>query len=129
MPYGFVPEIPSLVARRGPGMKVGQGASTAASASATPPSAVDAESKRAGPQASVPSTQTSSSTATTISCPHPEALPSLPVTSVETEEDFEAFAKEAGDERLVLLDFGAAWCKSCKALVVSFITRFTSIEE
>lgn len=43
----------------------------------------------------------------------------LPVTRVESEEDLQSFLAAAGSERLVLVDFGAEWCKNCKAILVS----------
>lgn len=50
----------------------------------------------------------------------------LPVTEVESEEDLEAFLVSAGRGRLVLVDFGAEWCKNCKAILASAISHCRS---
>lgn len=42
----------------------------------------------------------------------------LMLTEVESEEDVEAFLNKAGPDRLVLVDFGAEWCKNCQGMLV-----------
>ncbi|CAM9943513.1 unnamed protein product [Scytosiphon promiscuus] len=41
----------------------------------------------------------------------------LMLTEVESEEDVEAFLTAAGPSRLVLVDFGAEWCKNCQGML------------
>lgn len=48
-----------------------------------------------------------------------QPMKQLPVTGVESEEDLQSFLTAAGRGRLVLVDFGAEWCKNCKAILVS----------
>lgn len=133
MPYGFVPEIASLVK---PGTETTAVASTVTQA-ASPAEISLATSRLAGAGGAAPAapavaadTETVTKTVTetertTVRAVEDGAklaaskVPRLPVTAVESEEDLEAFAEKAGSGTLVLVDFGAEWCKNCKAILVS----------
>lgn len=122
MPYGFVPEIASLVK---PGTETTAVASTVTQA-ASPAEISLATSRLAGVGGAAAAPAVAAETErTTVRAVEDGAklaaskVPSLPVTAVESVEELEAFAEKAGSGTLVLVDFGAEWCKNCKAILVS----------
>lgn len=136
MPYGFVPEIASLKKPPGADIPTKQKLPEKVENVATPasptsregvheeaetmaPEGVDAR-KRGGHEGDAVHSDASDDR-DTDNGPGVETaaqLECLPVTAVESEEELEAFVDQAGGDRLVLLDFGAEWCKNCKAILV-----------
>ena len=142
LPYGFVPEIASLktvVLSSGTGVTATVPLATPAKAEASPTPNPPAGSLAQGVAGVADEGKGSGDGAGRRGEGAPEAVAAdgaadksakgaentvhtseeLPVTAVETEEDLNAFVTAAGSERLVLVDFGAEWCKNCKAILVS----------
>ncbi|CAM9927277.1 unnamed protein product [Ectocarpus sp. 4 AP-2014] len=134
LPYGFVPEIASLKLAAATGsVAANPGASQPeANSTAVPPAPAGAsaqpevaQGEGGGPGSGM---VTGLSDSPTKKGPETARVKEkLPATEVEDEQDLQAFVATAGSERLVLVDFGAEWCKNCKAilaLVRSFPERF-----
>ncbi|CAM9288404.1 unnamed protein product [Ectocarpus sp. 12 AP-2014] len=124
LPYGFVPEIASLklAAATGspaakPGVSQAENNSTAVppAPAGTLAQAEVAQGEGGGPGSGIMTglsdspKEKESETA--------RVKEKLPATEVEDEQDLQAFVATAGSERLVLVDFGAEWCKNCKAIL------------
>lgn len=130
MPYGFVPEIASLKqVAAGGSITANPGVSQAEANSTTVPPAsagASAQAEVAQGDGGGPGSEGARGVVTGPS-DSPAAKGSeaarmkekLPATVVEDEQDLQAFLATAGSERLVLVDFGAEWCKNCKAILVS----------
>ena len=135
MPYGFVPEIASLKSAAKPTTPTA--ASTAAAnttantpaTTATPAPTITTEAERnpsasdatisSEPSRMVTAGRTVTAGARVGAGVGAEAgLPVLPVEAVTNMGELGAFEEAAGADRLVLLDFGAEWCKNCKAMLV-----------
>lgn len=133
MPYGFVPEIPALKTKQG-----SAGTTRPEQPAAPPPKTQQPTSSPSTMATAAPSTEeraVSPGQGTRPPLPPPGGaedgggdegsgtmagpMPCLPVTAIASEEDVLELVETAGKERLVLLDFGAEWCKNCKVLVVS----------
>lgn len=135
LPYGFVPEIASL---KTAAVSLGTGATMVVPAT-TPAKAVAASAPKDPADFSSPAGATSTyaggggeggAGSRDEGVPEPaaadgateKAAPTgkpLSVAGVESEEDLESFLTAVGSGTLVLLDFGAEWCKNCKAMLVS----------
>lgn len=136
LPYGFVPEIYSLKT-----VVVSPGNGATPPAPATPAKAVVSPAPKDPADAALPgvagtvepgrgseeragSRDTSAPDVVTADgatgngVGGAEKREQMPVTTVDNEEELESFVTAAG-ERLVLVDFGAEWCKNCKAILVS----------
>lgn len=133
MPYGFVPEIPSLLTPRlvDAGAKSKEESKTASDGmrSSAPTNVGDQGIQEASPSVRAtattgvvtpipsPSTGESSSSSGDASTETP-VLSILPVKGVGSNEELEGFVTEVGDERLVVVDFAAGWCTRCKVIEV-----------
>ncbi|CAM9130807.1 unnamed protein product [Ectocarpus sp. 6 AP-2014] len=124
LPYGFVPEIASLkhAAETGsvaakPGVSQAEANSTAVPPA---PGAASAQAEVAQGEGGGPGSGMVTGLSDSPARKGPEAArvkEKLPATEVEDEQDLQAFVATAGSERLVLVDFGAEWCKNCKAIL------------
>ncbi|CBJ49215.1 conserved unknown protein [Ectocarpus siliculosus] len=124
LPYGFVPEIASLkhAAETGsvaakPGVSQAEANSTAVPPA---PGAASAQAEVAQGEGGGPGSGMVTGLSDSPTRKGPEAAlvkEKLPATEVEDEQDLQAFVATAGSERLVLVDFGAEWCKNCKAIL------------
>ncbi|CAB1103079.1 unnamed protein product [Ectocarpus sp. CCAP 1310/34] len=124
LPYGFVPEIASLkhasaagsVAAK-PGVSQAEANSTAVRpAPAGAPAQTEVAQGEGGGAGSGIMTGLSDSPKEKES-ETARVKEKLPATEVEDEQDLQAYLATTGSERLVLVDFGAEWCKNCKAIL------------
>lgn len=137
LPYGFVPEIASLKnaagkaaagtkspAAAGSGVGGGGVDGTLTESITKTERALDAEKDpAAAAAAAVPPKEAFGAGGELARTTNQEQQrEQLPVTEVESEEDLGAFLVAAGRGRLVLVDFGAEWCKNCKAILASVLT-------
>lgn len=131
LPYGFVPEIASLKRVAAAGSVTGKPGPSQPEASPTtvvPPASTGAsaqagvaqgEGGRQGSEGAHGMATGLSDSPAEKGAEAARVTEKLPATEVEDEQDLQAFLATAGSERLVLVDFGAEWCKNCKAILVS----------
>ncbi|CAM9480697.1 unnamed protein product [Ectocarpus fasciculatus] len=129
LPYGFVPEIASLKRVAAAGSVTGKPGASQPEASPTtvvPPASTGASAQAAVAQGEGDGqgSEGAHGMATGLSDSPAEkgaeaarVIEKLPATEVEDEQDLQAFLAAAGSDRLVLVDFGAEWCKNCKAIL------------
>lgn len=127
LPYGFVPEIASVKHAAATGSVAAKPGVSQAEANSTAvppaPAGASAQAEVAQGEGGGPGSGMVTGLSDSPTKKGPEAArvkEKLPATEVEDEQDLQAFVATAGSERLVLVDFGAKWCKNCKAILVSF---------
>ncbi|CAM9243051.1 unnamed protein product [Ectocarpus sp. 13 AM-2016] len=124
LPYGFVPEIASLKHAAAAGSVAAKpgGSQAEANPAAVPPApaGASAQAEVAQGEGGGPGSGTVTDLSDSPREKESETVrvkEELPATEVEDEQDLQAFVATAGSERLVLVDFGAEWCKNCKAIL------------
>ncbi|CAN0471918.1 unnamed protein product, partial [Ectocarpus sp. 12 AP-2014] len=124
LPYGFVPEIASLKHAAAAGSVAAKpgGSQAEANSAAVPPAPAGASAQAEVAQGEGGGPGSGMVTDLSDSPKEKESETArvkekLPATEVEDEQDLQAFVATAGSERLVLVDFGAEWCKNCKAIL------------